>query len=69
MKEKKRDKKTEKITVVVSKSQKKFLNDCVSFYYAEGAPISISLLVSQLVFDERNGLFKDLEYATGRAVR
>ena len=67
MKEKQRDKRTEKVTVVMSKEERQFLNDCLSFYYAEGSPMSMSSLIKQLVFDHRNGLFRDLEHATGRS--
>lgn len=60
-------KKTEKISVVITKEERQFLNDCLAFYYSEGSPLSMSSLIKQLCFDRRNAMFLDLEYATGRS--
>lgn len=63
--QKSKTKRTEKISFVVSKEEKQFINECLAFYYTEGSPMSMSYLIKMLMFDDRNALFQDLRGATG----
>ena len=63
--QKQKTKRTEKISFVVSKEEKQFINECLAFYYGEGSPMSMSHLIKMLMFDDRNALFQDLRFATG----
>jgi len=60
-------KKTEKLSFVISKNERQFLNECLAFYYGEGNPMSMSSLVKLMIFDDRNALFQDLRFATGNS--
>jgi len=54
-----------KVTVVLNDEERKFLDDCRAFYFGEGRPVTISGLVRELIFDNTNRQFKDLNYALG----
>ena len=54
-----------KITVVLTDIERQWLDDCRAFYFGEGRPVTISGLVRELMFDNRNKQFRDLNYALG----
>jgi hypothetical protein len=54
----------EKMTVLIDKEQRQFLNNCMAHYYQQGAPMSMSSLIKKLIFNERNGLTEELKRKT-----
>ena len=58
-------KKDKKVTLVLTESERLFLEEARNFHYAEGKPITLSALARGMMFNKQNPAYKELYYALG----